>query len=340
MALIDNLVSYYKLDETSGTTVYDSHGSNDGTNNGATINVAGKIDKAYDFDGSNDRIEQVAKVNYGDFTLSSWIYADVLNTGYKTLYSMRKVGDEVPLMQFRFNANKLGVEVRSNTGKGYIDSYSTTSLNTGQWYHAVLVYSGTTFTIYIDGNVYHTVSYTGGFYKTLTWNDVNKYWIGAGYGLGTPENFFDGVIDEVGIWSRALSSTEVSELYNSGNGLTYPFTSDTVIDDSISISESLTKSITKNINESISINDDVKLPGQVVSKIIYFNNINITQAKIDVVFDNELNNKLYLSNDDGTTWEEVTNGTIHTFTSTGKKLKYKITADVGTIIERVIVTII
>ena len=40
-----------------------------------------------------------------------------------------------------------------------------------------------------------------------------------------PINFLNCYIDEVGIWSRTLTSTEVSDLYNSGSGLQYPFSS-------------------------------------------------------------------------------------------------------------------
>lgn len=78
--------------------------------------------------------------------------------------------------------------------------------------------------------------------------------------------------------------------------------------------------------------------GLISSELIYYNKINITQAKMDIVINTNENIRLYLSNDDGSTWEEVTNGTIHTFTSTGQKLKYKITADIGTIIDKIIVT--
>lgn len=78
--------------------------------------------------------------------------------------------------------------------------------------------------------------------------------------------------------------------------------------------------------------------GLISSEIVYYNNINIIQAKVDIVINTDENITIYLSNDDGSTWEQVTNGGIHIFTSTGKKLKYKITADNGTIIERVIVT--
>ena len=40
---------------------------------------------------------------------------------------------------------------------------------------------------------------------------------------GTAAQAFDGMMDEIGVWSRALTATEVTELYNSGNGLAYPF---------------------------------------------------------------------------------------------------------------------
>ena len=51
-----NPISYYYLDEASGTTAYDALGNYNGTNNGATVNQAGKVGKAYSFDGTNDRI--------------------------------------------------------------------------------------------------------------------------------------------------------------------------------------------------------------------------------------------------------------------------------------------
>jgi len=48
----------------------------------------------------------------------------------------------------------------------------------------------------------------------------NMYYVGNDYVSG-PDNFM-GVIDEIGIWDRALSANEVSALYNNGNGLIIP----------------------------------------------------------------------------------------------------------------------
>jgi len=65
-----DLVSYYKMDEASGT-VLDAHGSNDGTATGATPNVSGLINTAYDFTFTvqpGDYIDAVEPIPYTDFT--------------------------------------------------------------------------------------------------------------------------------------------------------------------------------------------------------------------------------------------------------------------------------
>jgi hypothetical protein len=88
MNLLDGLVSYWKFDETSGTTSYDAVGSNDGTITGATINQTGKINTAYDFDGTDDNVSISYPVDYktGNFSVSLWAIADA-NSGTDWLWS-------------------------------------------------------------------------------------------------------------------------------------------------------------------------------------------------------------------------------------------------------------
>jgi hypothetical protein len=62
MALTDNLVAYYKLDETSGSTAVDVIAANNGTITGATVNQAGKIGTAYSFDGGDHVVATSAVV--------------------------------------------------------------------------------------------------------------------------------------------------------------------------------------------------------------------------------------------------------------------------------------
>ena len=74
----NGIVSYYKLDEASGTVI-DTVGTNNGTNYGATPNVAGKIETAYDFDGSSSVVNFLdsASLNIiGAWSACVWINMD------------------------------------------------------------------------------------------------------------------------------------------------------------------------------------------------------------------------------------------------------------------------
>lgn len=105
-------------------------------------------------------------------------------------------------------AGKLGVY---HLAVGYSAAGATT-LSAGTFYHLAYVRSGTGWTLYLNGSSELTGTVT-----TETGNNAIFY-TGVGF-----NNYFDGVIDEVGTWSRALSSGEVSALYNSGNGAAYPY---------------------------------------------------------------------------------------------------------------------
>ena len=73
-----DLVLYYPLNETSGTTAEDVHGSYDGTTTGATVNQAGKVGTSYSFDGAGDWIDTNLAEIYDDYSLGAWIYPNSL----------------------------------------------------------------------------------------------------------------------------------------------------------------------------------------------------------------------------------------------------------------------
>ena len=76
MALIDNLVSFWSFEETSGGTAVDSHGSNNGTYNGNLPDaVAGKPGNGQDFDGTGDyvQISDSASIDIPNLSIQAWI---------------------------------------------------------------------------------------------------------------------------------------------------------------------------------------------------------------------------------------------------------------------------
>jgi len=214
MALTDNLIAYYKLDETSGTTAVDSVGSYNGTNNGATINQTGKIGKAYSFEGVNDYISTTLTIPAATSatlaSYSAWVYyggsevkafgSDAGSTGQIHLYA------SINATGLTFGETYFGGG--SSDGP---DTYSFTPTN--GWYHIVIVKTAASkFDIYLNG-----VKRLNQLNRTATVS--SNFSLGRSYSTA----YHATIEDEVGIWNKALSTDEITELYNSGSGITYPF---------------------------------------------------------------------------------------------------------------------
>jgi len=205
MALTDNLVAYYKLDGNSN----DSVGSNNGTDTSVSYSSSyGKINQGANFNGSNSKI-LISGYNPSDnFTIQAWALYKADNSTI--------IGSNKTFLYFRSD-NKLEFPYTSSGTSPQVISDSSVSYN--NWYHVVVTISSNTIKLYINNVLKSNVSYTG----SLVSGDNTGY-------IGTRDvsaTWFNGYIDELGIWSRALSPTEVTALYNSGAGLQYPFTTNT-----------------------------------------------------------------------------------------------------------------
>jgi hypothetical protein len=210
MALTDNLVSYWKLDESSGNAS-DSVGSNTLTNSGVSYS-AGKINNGADF-APNDLFTTNNISLTGDLTISAWIKPADLGVYYIVAKSDSTSPNEEYVLLVNNNVISMGVRNTSNS----FFSADKTGTGSGSWVHVVGTVSGTTVSVYINGVIGTDATVTG----TRASKNIDTDIGGRSYNTF---GRFNGSIDEVGIWSRALSSTEVTALYNSGNGLQYPFT--------------------------------------------------------------------------------------------------------------------
>ena len=214
--LAANLVSYWKLDETSGNAS-DATGNgctltnNNGTtpysagiiNNGAAPNISGTGQYLNNLNFSN-------AVKGVPMTVSGWM--NVASGGSQMIGIRAPDSDNTQA----WIAWAPGNYVNARYGKA--SAMITTNLPTaGAWHFFALTDNGTAVTLYIDGVSQATANYSGYFSGTN-----RPFTIGNG-GDKDPTSYYAGKVDEVGVWSRALSAAEVIQLYNAGKGLAYPF---------------------------------------------------------------------------------------------------------------------
>ncbi len=216
--LMDGLVSCWEFEETSGTVAADRVGNNNGIINGVNINQPGVLNQAYDFDGSGDYVNVGSDTSLdwdSIVTISIWVNFDVVNTWqglYVREYERGQDGNAVYIK----NNGKVYFKIAQNQS---LEGLTTLSTNT--WYHIVCVLNGTSRKIYLNGSV--DISDSNG--VTPDNKDAN-FSIGATINAldsGDSRDYTNGTIDQVAIWSRALTVNEIQELYNSGNGKAYPF---------------------------------------------------------------------------------------------------------------------
>ncbi len=217
--ITSNLLLWHKLDDGSGTAATDSSGNG---NTGTLLNtpswVAGKIGPyALGLIGSSQQADFVnSNIGYTtntSLTIAGWAYR-------------ASSGDHGAFVKFGNVADGFGIGITNGGGSGFETSGNTlsvlyeairwvdTSQNFGTgWHHFALVVdaSGKP-TIYYDGtNIYTDSGTNGANVGSAGSASVNI----GGYTSGIPSNrFYTGNLDDVRIYNRALSSADITELYN------------------------------------------------------------------------------------------------------------------------------
>jgi len=204
-----DLVAHWKFDEGSGNIAHDASGNgNDGTLVGDPVWTTGRTGGALEFNGSSDYIEvpfseSLRVINQGDFTIAAWFRLDEIPTEYKTVFQQ---GDDTSggpgrTWLFVHQSN----EIRSSLGGSATGS--GVGIESGTWYHAaVIVTEGGTddsVQIYVNGE-------PAGASRLDSMEDSQGiFYIGAHKALG---NIWYGLLDDLRIYSHALSETELLRL--------------------------------------------------------------------------------------------------------------------------------
>lgn len=212
-SLMDGLLSYYQLDESSGAVI-DIHGNNNATNTGAIAGITGKIGTAYNL-SSTDHIATDSNTGLSGSTsrsVSMWLY----NTDFTLLnhQCFGSMGTNTAGNLWRMQISNGNIIWWSCWGGG-CDWDTGIGFPLSQWNHLVFTYNGTDLALYLNGALQIT--------RTQAMNTTNSaFWIGDD--LTGEANGWRGLIDEVALYNRTLNSTEVLESYNNNSGLTYDFT--------------------------------------------------------------------------------------------------------------------
>ncbi|MHB1162907.1 MAG: LamG domain-containing protein [Minisyncoccota bacterium] len=227
------LVGWWTFDggNISGTTVTDTSGTgNNGTLVNGPIPVVGKLGQAFYFNGTNQYVNSGDPTNgsldFGagqSFSLSFWFKTndDATNQSWPGFISKEdssvspRTGYNCFLSSSQGTYNKLGCETWvSGTQDGVTSSMT---VNDNMWHHAVFVrdISGSTMKLYVDGvlNSSSALSSTGS-----TANSVNLVLALRNASPNVASLFLQTNLDDVRIFNRALSASEVSQMYNAGSG--------------------------------------------------------------------------------------------------------------------------
>lgn len=216
MAILDNIAGYWTLDEGSGTRA-DSVAGNTLTDNNTVTSASGKINLAAQFVAANSEyLSHVSnaslQVRDESFSIVLWFQATNVTT-FQAFISKWGGSTNEYRCYVEGSSIKFNVAASGDAAAGL----GTLAINT--WYFATAVHDSVANTIqcWINDSAQSSgsVALSGG--ATAGNSDFT---IGA---LSTPSNYFDGLIDEVGFWRRALTAADITFLYNNGLGRQYPF---------------------------------------------------------------------------------------------------------------------
>ena len=215
--------SYYKFDLTTGELL-DSKGDLNGT----AINPAGfTIGRGFNGILNNSiNISAASDSNSGAYvnfttphtscidlncSISMWI--NFTGSAGATFYYQGEVDlDNANRTFFQITSGKVLFSHENTTGSG--STITSEIINNSRWQHVAGVMNGTSLLLYINGSLIgNTLVYSGSGGN----RDMRTYIGGAANTDGSVTNFAQVGLDEFGIWNRTLNSTEISDLYNSGN---------------------------------------------------------------------------------------------------------------------------
>ncbi|HXD23802.1 MAG TPA: LamG-like jellyroll fold domain-containing protein [Gemmatimonadaceae bacterium] len=196
-------VAAYNFNEGAGSALTDVSGNgNVGTISGATWTSSGRYGGALNFDGVNDRVfvAASASLNFSSAgTLEAWVYPTATQSGWRAIVQ-REV--DAFLLHASNDAGPLRPAAGGTFNGAHPPSISAPSaIGVNTWTHLAVTYDGSTLRLYVNGAQVTSAARSGAIET-----NSNPLWIGGNNPYG---EYFTGRIDDVRVYNRALTATEL-----------------------------------------------------------------------------------------------------------------------------------
>jgi len=259
----DGLVGYWNLDATTGTNYQENF---KGILNGTVIPL-GAIDYVVGATGKNnygfrEKGGSFINVTYNNLlnsittnmSISVWLNITDVNAGD---YALHRGGNTWGIRCGNYVPDTCEFDLFDGGGLKHIEP--TTTILHGGWQHYVMVANGSHIAVWINGALKGALAYDG----TIAVSTTKTLQFLADSNVGVMDN---ATIDEIAIYNRTLSPTEISNLYNSGNGI-FPSYSSPVVTLNIPIDGFITT------NTSVTFNCSVTSSKPMLNVSLYINDI-------------------------------------------------------------------
>ena len=215
--LADNAVASYRMELTSGDVEDGVAGTFNGTANSVTRGVTGKIDNAFDFNGAtNTDVDGIPQMfaNAATRTQIAWVNHDSGASGSELITAVYRSDDS---FQWGINSDDT-LFLEQRIGGSWSKFSSTAAVTDDAWVFVAVTWDLSTRnrTLYINGVRDSSNIAPGG---TIAASNFDTFSIGS----LTNQQWFDGEIDELTIFSDVKNDSEILLYYNDDDGLPYPF---------------------------------------------------------------------------------------------------------------------
>lgn len=259
---LTGLTNYYKAEDTSGALTDNSVVSNNLTAYGnLNYSQTGLILNAVSKNGNYANRWQGATTSWSNETMSMSIWFKGVNqgTGFSLIGNPQITGNNDAGIRLFYDGTNIYCQLGDNAygpNVAYAWTYDT------NWHNVV-----GTWTDYGNGTAIMSCYVDNDFKGSQTWDgrgliESQIFYVGAGGNLSYTGEY---LMDEIGIWNRTLNKTEISQLYNNGYGLSFPFL--VPITSTVTSPANLTSYLT---GSNISINFNITSTGANVTNATLF----------------------------------------------------------------------